>query len=349
MALFELTDFDRQFYNTVIRDFLPKQVIDIHTHVYLQSQKAPQRDANARAVTWPTMVAKDNSIEDLMETYRLMFPDSHVTPLIFSSCELNDDFDLMNGYIEQCAAAYNVPALLFAPPSWSQSALADRLDAFPYKGIKVYLSLSAPYIPEKEIRIFDFLTHEMLEVLNDRSLAVMLHIPRDGRLKDPVNIAQIQEICHRYPNVKVILAHVGRAYCANDVGNSLQILAKGSDLMFDFTANCNAYVLTELIKAVGPKRVMFGSDLPILRMRMRRIEENGHYVNLVPPGLYGDVSGDPHMRETPGEDFTFFMYREIEAMRTAALATGLNKADIEDIFYANAARLLQLKPSVHCK
>ena len=37
--------------------------------------------------------------------------------------------------------------------------------------------------------------------------------------------------------------------------------------------------------------------MPILRMRARRICENGIYVNLVPKGLYGDVSGDIHMRE----------------------------------------------------
>ena len=175
------------------------------------------------------------------------------------------------------------------------------------------------------------------------------NVTREACLLERAKHAPYLCLIHIYPKVKVILAHVGRAYCANDLGDSLRILSNESELMFDFTANCNAYVLTELIKAVGPKRVMFGSDLPILRMRMRRIEENGRYVNLVPPGLYGDVSNDPHMRETPGEDFTFFMYREIEAMRTAALATGLNQAEIEDIFYTNAARLLQLEPAGHCK
>lgn len=38
----------------------------------------------------------------------------------------------------------------------------------------------------------------------------MLHIPRDGRLKDPVNLAQMMEIEEKYPKVKLIIAHVGR-------------------------------------------------------------------------------------------------------------------------------------------
>ena len=41
-----------------------------------------------RAVTWPQRVALDNSIEDLQETYRLMFPDKSVLPLIFGLADL---------------------------------------------------------------------------------------------------------------------------------------------------------------------------------------------------------------------------------------------------------------------
>jgi hypothetical protein len=37
--------------------------------------------------------------------------------------------------------------------------------------------------------------------------------------------------------------------------------------------------------------------MPILRMLTRRITENGICINLVPKGLYGDLSGDKNMRE----------------------------------------------------
>ena len=100
----------------------------------------------------------------------------------------------------------------------------------------------------------------------------------------------------------------------------------------------------KLIRAVGPKRLLFGSDLPILRMRMRRICENGMYVNLVPKGLYGDVSADPHMREVAGEEagrLTFFMYEEINAFRLASSSAKLSRSDVEDVFCNNALRLVE--------
>ena len=172
----------------------------------------------------------------------------------------------------------------------------------------------------------------------------MLHIPRHGRLKDQVNIQQILEIKREFPDVKLIIAHIGRAYTKEDVGNAFEYLTQAPDLMYDFCANCCEYAITELIRNVGVKHVMFGLDLPILRMRTHRIEENGTYINLIPPGLYGDPSQDAHLREVSPEEaekITFFAYEELLALKRAAKTLGLSKEDIEDIMYNNAVNLIE--------
>lgn len=172
---------------------------------------------------------------------------------------------------------------------------------------------------------------------------VMLHIPRNARLRDPLNLAQMVEIEKTYPNVKLIIAHVGRAYCAEDIGNAFEVLGETRKMRFDFSANTSTETFEHAIRSVGPKRLLFGSDLPVVRMRMRRICEGGTYINLVPKGLYGDVSADPHMREVDGADasqLSFFMYEEIDALRRASVNTGLGKDDVEAIFYGNAAEML---------
>ena len=67
------------------------------------------------------------------------------------------------------------------------------------------------------------------------------------------------------------------------------------------------------------------------------------YVNIVPKGLYGDVSNDPHMREADGaeaEALSFFMYEEIRAFKCAAEEVGLSSEDVEAVFYDNARRLV---------
>jgi predicted TIM-barrel fold metal-dependent hydrolase len=335
---------DRQFYAEHIRDFVPDRIIDVHTHVWLERFRAPNPTPPLRAVTWSSRVARENSIEDLLESYRLMFPEKQVTPLLFGNVmSREDDADGGNAYVSRNAGCHGFPALIFSLPTWDAAELERRIEAGGFIGAKGYLTLSDPGIPEDEIQIYDFFPPHQLEVLSRRGWILMLHIPRRGRLRDPVNLRQLLEIEERYPGLRLIVAHVGRAYCPEDVGSAFDVLKSSRRMMFDIAANSNQWVFEQLIRAVGPRRVLFGSDLPIVRMRTRRICEKGSYINLVPAGLYGDVSRDPHLREVSGPEadaLTFFLYEEIAAFRRAADATGLSRLDVAAVFHDNAARLL---------
>jgi predicted TIM-barrel fold metal-dependent hydrolase len=101
--------------------------------------------------------------------------------------------------------------------------------------------------------------------------------------------------------------------------------------------------MEKLIDAVGPKRVLYGPDMPYTKMRMYRINEGGKYINVVPCGLYGDVSGDKQMRETDESHITLFISEELLAFRRAAEKLGLTKEDVSDMMYGNAARYFGIK------
>ncbi|MBN2210081.1 MAG: amidohydrolase family protein [Sedimentisphaerales bacterium] len=343
-TLFEIKDVDRRVYQEQLEAFLPDNIIDIHAHVWLRHFRMQSPQTPKRTVSWPSRVANDNSLEDLLETYKLMFPGKKVTPLIFTTLKPGDKIEEANAYISDCSFRTGVPGLIWACPWWSAEELETKIGNGGFLGAKVYLTFSPEYIPQNELRIYDFLPHHQLEVLDRLGLIVMLHIPRKDRLKDPVNQQQLLEIHNRYKNLKVIIAHVGRAYCNHDLGNAFEVLKNANRLLYDFSANTNSWIFEQLIKAVGPKRILFGSDLPILRMRMKRIEKDGIYVNIVPKGLYGDVTGDKNMAEIEGEEadkLTFFMYEELAAFRKAAEATALSRNDIMDIFFNNAVTLIK--------
>lgn len=341
-TLFEVAPHDAAFYEERIKDYLPDAIVDIHTHLWLTKHKHADTSVK-RTVSWPARVAAESPVEELIESYRLLLPGKTATPLLFASATSPlDDNEAANKYVAQSSAAHNLPALVFSKPSWSAEEFESRIDEGGFLGAKSYLSLAPRYIPAKEIRIFDFFPRHQLEVLDRRGMILMLHIPRDARLRDPVNLAQLLEIDRDYPRMQTIVAHVGRAYCAEDIGNAFETLAPARRLFYDISANTNSETFRRLIQAVGPRRILFGSDLPITRMRMRRICENGIYVNIVPRGLYGDVSGDKNMRETDGEEaakLTFFFYEEIDAFRRAAEAEGLSKADVANVFLNNANRI----------
>lgn len=334
---------DRGFYEKRLKDFLPKRIIDFHTHVWLKEFRKNE-ELKPRGQNWPLLVAEQNSFEELKLTYELMFPDMQIMPMIFGWPETDVILDMTNKYSSEVSIKEHLPALIVSTPEWDKTELQQRVTDGKFIGLKPYLSWAPKEIPSNQITIYDFLPKFHLEVANNKGWIILLHIPRSERLKDPINLTQLLELEENYPNIKLVIAHIGRAYCLQDVGNSMKVLSKTKRMFFDFSGNTNASVMQMALEVFGPKRLLFGSDLPIVRMRMRRICENGTYINLVPPGLYGDIKNDPHMREvseSDAEQLSFFMYESVGAFLEAASNLGLTAKDIEDVFFNNAKEILE--------
>lgn len=343
MKLVSMNEHDYEIYNRELKGFLPDKIFDIHTHLWLTKyiDREDLQQSEQRNVTWTQKVASENSLEDLQETFNEMLPGKDVKALMFTSERASK---ANNHYVAECSKKSGWPALYYSHPEETGDEVERKILEGHFLGLKSYLDLAPKYLPTDEIRIFDFFPEYQLKKMNEMGAIVMLHIPRKQRLRDPVNLAQILEIYNKYPKIRLIIAHIGRAYVPEDVGNAFDVLDSAPNLMMDFTANCTESIIEEALRRRGPKHLMFGSDMPILRMRMRRIDEGGHYVNIVPKGLYGDVSDDPHMREADGEEagrLTFFLYEELLALKKAVEKLGLSKQDVEDIMYNNAVEMIR--------
>lgn len=332
-----LTEYDKRVYGEQLADFLPQRFIDIHVHLWEPGTRKP---AQKGCVVWPSVVAPSHTYEDMEESFRQLFPGKQVGKVIFGSpsCPL----DKVNAYVKNCVDQHKNRALFCTNWDTTPGEIKKAFDDG-FVGIKPYQNNSPDYIPAAELRIFDFLTHEQLGLMDEVGGIVMLHIPRSLRLRDPINIAQMLEIDERYPCAKVIIAHIGRAYTPEDIGNSFELLKKTRHLRFDFSANTLDYAMEKCIEAVGTNRLMFGSDMPISKMRMYRVCEGGNYINVVPRGLYGDVSGDKNMRETDESDISLFIYEELLAFKRAAEKLSLTRGEINDIMYKNASSYFNIE------
>ena len=337
MLNFVINDYDKKVYERELRDFLPDEFIDFHIH--LNKVSFGRWGSHNGGSSWTDHVYTEQTAEDLIDGYKKMFPDKKVTPLSFGGCLC--DIDKVNDYIYETGIKYNWKTLYRTSYDMDADELEEKVEKGGFLGLKPYLSNCPPYIPSNEIRIFDFLPHSHLEKADKNGWIVMLHIPRPGRLKDKVNLAQLAEIEEKYPNIRLIIAHIGRAYAKEDIGNAFDIVGKGENTYFDFTANLCDDAIRACIKAVGPRKLIFGSDMPIAIMRMYRIVENGVYYNIVPRGLYGDVDGEPHMRQSDEKDITLMMYEQLKALKRVAGELKLSDGDIEDVMRKNAERLLE--------
>lgn len=348
MSLLTVTEYDKYYYNSFLKDFLPQKFIDCHAHIWLKHfhSESLMREGSQN---WPRLVAKDNSIEDLCETNKILFPDKKVISAIYGDPIITIDRAKNNAYVAEEAVKNGFPALYLAHPDQSPEELEREVLSNPvFKGIKVYLQFAPEYIPADEIRIYDFLPREHLKIANKHKWVVQLHIARPKRLADPVNYYQLLEIEQDFPDLQLIVAHLGRAYANEDVGNALEFLKNTKKTMWDFTANTNDEVMEKVLTYFGSDRFIYGSDFPVFRMKARRTVENGVYINEIPKGLfpYDAIKGDSHMREIDypeADKITFFIYEEINACRLACERLGLNKNDVEKVFYKNSARIFGLE------
>ena len=127
MSLFEVKPYDREVYEKELKDFLPQKILDVHTHVYLKEFFPPKPLAPGevkRTVTWPSLVAADDSIEDLQETYRLMLPGKDVTALMFSNSGRSQQ---ANDYVADASRRSGFPALYFSAPEESPEEVERQI------------------------------------------------------------------------------------------------------------------------------------------------------------------------------------------------------------------------------
>lgn len=329
-------DYDKSVYENELKNFLPEKFIDCHTHIW-KSNFVPKGEANGGSL-WIDRVADELLADDLMTTLSVLFPKKQVTPLVFGG--IKHDLSQCNNYVFASAQKYNFPTLYRSEYSMDPDELEEQVKKGGFLGLKPYITNCPPYIPANEIRIFDFLPHKHLKVADKNGWIIMLHIPRSKRLRDEVNLAQLMEIENNYPNIKLIVAHIGRAYSVEDIGDAFSILKNTRNMYFDFTANMCDDAIKACINAVGTKRFLYGSDLPISTMRMYRITKKGVYYNVVPRGLYGDVSGDPHLVESDEKNITLMIYEQIRALMRCSVDINLSDTQIEDIMYNNAKRII---------
>ena len=332
---FEYKACDRAFYDRELKDFLPDKMFDAHVHI--STAGLSRYGSHNGGSTWTDYLCKEMGVGEFLAMNKEMFPNQKMEALIFGMCLT--DIDETNAYVINNNKDYGFPMLYRSDYAQDPDELEANVKAGGFIGLKPYLSNCPSYIPSNEVRIFDFLPPAQLEVANKNGWIIMLHIPRNKRLGDPVNIAQIMEIEEKYPNIKLIVAHVGRAYTDADFGNAFEILKNTKNMMFDFTANLFTPAITEGIKTVGVDRFLYGTDLPIAVMRMYRIVENGDYFNVIPRGYYGDVTGQPHMREEDNDQISLMVYEQLLAFKRSVAELKLTDTDVEKILYSNAKAL----------
>ena len=313
---------------------MPSEVYDIHTHMYRWVFNTdPDRDSSPSA-PFARDLFPEVGFDALQTVDRVLMPGRSVSRMSFP-CPFSPrcDFEASNRWVsEQSQSDPRSAALMLVHPSMTADDIEADLDRFGLLGFKPYRYYSVTG-DAVQCRITDFLPEHQLAVADRRGLMIMMHMARRQGIGDEQNIDDLSRLTADYPNIKWILAHCARSYSYWALENAAARLREIPNLWYETSSVCESDAVEALFEAVGPERVMYGSDdLPVGAGR-------GKYISF--GRGWGYLSPENHSIRLDHCDarMTFVRYEQLRAMRRAAKRIGLTQEQIEDLF-CNTARNL---------
>ncbi len=325
-----LTIRDRELIRSSLLDFMPDEIYDIHVHPYNPAHFAPD--------AWSFL--KNAGILGCAEHRNALLrylPAKTIHGLYFGMPHRNADRDAMNTWvheeIEQQGTSLS-RALKVAAPEDDPVQAADDLRKGVFCGLKVY-HVYASRPDTMNASITEYAPEWMWEILHETHGVMMLHIVRNGAIADEDNQREIRRLCHTYPQVRLILAHVARSFNYRNARSGLHTLSDIDNVVVDTSAVCETESFRAVWEALGPRRILWGSDFAVSEMRGRCVTTGSHFYWLHPEVLRQDFKA---ATET---EMTLVGIESLLALREMCDDAGLTSGDIKDIFYNNALRLLK--------
>lgn len=340
--VWQYTDVDREFWREHLEDWVPHRVFDAHTHVNEPEYFTHPPSEEKRRQYWVNEVMMPIGADTAAHCYATVFPDRDFSCLAFGNPSFEFDITASNDSLAESCRRHGWYRLAVVAPDWPVERVERELNRPRTLGVKVYYALIPGQDPDSrdkflEASIFEFLPHEHLELLNRRRAWVTLHVPKADRLGHPDNIAEIRELRQRYPDLIVMIAHLGRSYTLPHAEEALPQLAEDEGLYFDNSAVFNPDVHRFALEMLGPERILYGTDNPIFYMRGRRQWHGRSYVNRTSYPFHFNKEREPPEVEA---GYTLFMYEGLRALRGACEQLGLSREHVEAIFHGNAMRLI---------
>ena len=311
----------------IYKDFLPKQVFDAHIHLYLSETipafRGPEGTFFLDAATPEDYIANMQPLFPGVEQFRLNMmpmPDRILNDLS------NGTRDRANGYIaEQIARCPNHVGSAYILATDTEQMIGDMLSVPGMRALKPYC-YGANITPATNLEIGQFLPEAAWVVANQTGTPIVLHMMRSRSLADPANLAYINEMTKRYPNVPLILAHCARGFASWTAVTQIRNLIDHDNIWFDMAAVCEVGPMMASIQKNMAKRVMWGTDWPICLKRGRAVSmaDNQQWFS------------EAHNEKT---GYALLASESVLAFYQTAILLDLDQTQVDDIFYNNAAGL----------
>lgn len=306
----------------ILDDFLPEKMFDAHSHVSHFSYGAiGQATIDGFKKAFAPLVGNR-----LLRANAISVPDK----FIFGEGER----DRADAFLKSELDAHpDCVGEILVMPTDTPEEIERRLIHKNVIGLKCY-HLFANREKTFDAAIGEYLPESAWEVANKHKLAITLHMVRDTALADPDNLSYIQTMAKKYPDAVLILAHAARAFAAWTAIETVEKIAHLENVWYDFGAVCESPAIMQIIKKVGIKRCMWGTDYNICQLAGKAISiaDQFYWINENDLASFAATS--------PTTFHSWLISTEtLMAHRQACQILDLSRKDVEDLFYENANTL----------
>jgi len=327
---------DLPFYKNEIAPILPPEILDFHTHAWScadwREKPWKKNDAGKYMV-----LTEEYPIDALLHDGRRVFPDKDYEAVVFGNPTPAVDREKDTAFIMAAGKHHGVYPLMLAGKDFGvhREQIEATLLRGNFLGYKVFLNWYGN--DYGDVRVEDMLSANEMELADEKQLIVLLHVPRNGRLADPVIQEGVQWLAKDYPNAQIVLAHCGRCYLPAEMKKAIGAIRDLQNVYMDTSMVMDPLVLQMAMDTIGSGRLVYATDFPVAAMRGRRIRVMDHWVDVVledyPQSAFRVQSDDIRA--------TFMALEIVVAIRDAAEKVGLSSEELSAIFYANGVSLLE--------
>lgn len=325
--------FTKQERDTIISKlagFVPDEIFDIHAH--------PYNPAHFASDAWPFLkdVGTLGCTEHRNALLRYM-PAKTIHGLYFGMPHRTADRDTMNRWVREETQLNGTAlsrALKVVSPKDDPVLTADELRNGLFCGLKVY-HIYAERPDTMNASIAEYAPDWMWEILNEINGVMLLHMVMDEAIANKDNQNEIRRLSRTYPNVRLVLAHNARSFNYRNARSGLHILTDLDNVVVDTSAIGETESFRAAWKALGPRRILWGSDFAISEMRGRCITTGSYFHWHFPENLKSDF------KSATETGTTLVGIESLLCLQEMCEDEGLTTEDIGDIFLNNALRLLQ--------
>lgn len=312
---------DIEFFERELASFVPDKVFDAHAHMWHPAQSGSANE--------PTVRDYDQYLQLMADIHPGCVTGALLIPFPVKREALAD----VNEWTASNATAHaDCRCLMVVTPDDDPEWVRQEVNRLGACGLKCYHTYSSA-TPTWHAHIPDYLPEQLVKVTDEEGWVITLHMVRDRSTADPDNIRWIRHYCERYPNMKLILAHLGRSLNPSHGLEGLPQLTGLGNLYFDTSAGFEATSVQAVLRTMGHERLMYGTDCPVSHGRGRCLAAADSFVWL---RHNTPVWEQPQAKIKP----VLAGLEHLRTLKWAFWSERLSDSAVEDVFYNNAAKLL---------